>query len=89
MKKINFTKKLIFYKRSETGCNEVTFGDCNLDVGGVLGTLNNISMGKKGLAFFWLAKYLRLLCTTYYSIFGNVSLFTAYGYYITETDKLY
>jgi hypothetical protein len=49
LKKINFTKKLIFYKRSETGCNEVTFGDCNVDVGGVLGTLNNISMGKKGI----------------------------------------
>jgi hypothetical protein len=38
-------KKKLNY-RTETGCNEITFGDCNLDVGGVLGTLYNLSVGK-------------------------------------------
>ena len=48
--KIKINKKIkkpfSFKYRTETGCNEVTFGDCNLDVGGVLGTLYNLSVGK-------------------------------------------
>jgi hypothetical protein len=43
---INKLKLTLNNYRAELGCNEVTFGDCNLDVGGVLGTLYNISAGK-------------------------------------------
>ena len=48
--KIKINKKIkkpfSFKYRTETGCNELTFGDCNLDVGGVLETIYNLSVGK-------------------------------------------
>jgi hypothetical protein len=51
---INKLKLTFKNYRAETGCSEVTFGDCNLDVGGVLGTLYNISVGKNFIASYML-----------------------------------